>query len=428
MPQDVRSKLKWVTARSIVYLFKLRYHCAVCLPTLGSNMSFTVSDRSKVIQPSATLVISQKARELRATGVNVISLSAGEPDFPTPEHIKQAAIDAIHANHTHYTNVDGIPELKTAIVNKFKNENQLDFSTDEILVSVGAKHSLANLFQALLNPGDEAIVPAPYWVSYPDMIALTGAMPVVIHTDIHQSLKITPDQLEKAITPRTKLVILNSPSNPSGAEYTADELVALGAVIKKHPNTMIVCDDIYEHLRWDDKPFYTLLNVCPELREQTIVINGLSKAYAMTGWRIGYAAGPAELIKAMKKLQSQCTSNPCSISQYAAVAALNGGLESIKPMVAAFEKRSRAFVDDLNKISGFKCLQVKAALYAFPNVEEVIKRLGLKDDVAFAEFLLEKAHVAVVPGTAFGLPGYIRMSFATSEELLREAARRIKNL
>ena len=258
-------------------------------------MSITISDRTNAIQPSATLAVSQKARDMRAKGIDVILLSTGEPDFPTPDHIKQAAIDAINANQTHYTNVDGIPELKQAIINKFQTENQLAFSPEQILVSVGAKHSLSNLFQALLNPGDEVIIPGPYWVSYPDMVTLTGAKPVIINTGIDQQFKITPEQLANAITPKTKLMILNSPSNPSGAEYSADELRAIGDVLKKNPSTVIACDDIYEHLRWSGKPFYSLLNVCPELKEQTIVINGVSKAYAMTGWRIGYAAGSCQI-------------------------------------------------------------------------------------------------------------------------------------
>lgn len=388
-------------------------------------MPITVSKRATALQPSATFAIAQKASDLRAAGHDVISLSVGEPDFETPKSICDAAVKAIEAGHTHYTNVDGIPELKQAIVDKFARENNLQFNTDEIIVSVGAKHTLANICQALFNPGDEAIIPSPYWVSYPDMVRLAEGVPVFIDAGIEQHFKITPEQLKAALTDKTKMVMLNSPSNPSGAEYSAEELKALGAVMANHPNTLIVCDDIYEHLRWAPTPFKTLLNVCPELREQTVIVNGVSKAYAMTGWRIGYAAGPANLVKAMKKLQSQCTSNPCSIAQYAAVQALNGGLEPIKPMVEAFKERSKFFCNALNQIKGFKCLPTSATLYAFADVREAMQQHGCQTDIEFASLLLDQVQIAAVPGTSFGLPGYMRFSYATSNEILQQAIDRL---
>ena len=391
-------------------------------------MTIALSERIQAIKPSATLAVSQKARELRAAGKDVISLSAGEPDFPTPEHIKEAAIAAINANHSHYTNVDGIIELKQAVVDKLQRENNLSFTTDEIIFSTGAKQSIFNALEVLLNPGDEVLIPAPYWVSYPDMVKLTGAKPVFITTDIQQHFKITAEQLEKSITAHTKICFLNSPSNPTGVEYSADELKALGAVFKKHPHIAILCDDIYEHLRWSGKSFTTLLNVCPELKSQIIIINGVSKAYAMTGWRIGYAAAPAAIAKAMKKLQSQTTSNACVIAQYAAMAALNGGLDCIQSMVAAFKKRGELVTKAFANIPGFECLPVTASLYAFVNIEQAIKNKNLANDIEFADYLLEQANIAVVPGSPFGLANYIRISIATSEQNLNNAIERIQSI
>lgn len=384
-----------------------------------------LSTRSQTIQPSATLAITQLANTLISQGNDIISLSLGEPDFPTPEHIKEAAFQAIRENHTHYTAVDGIKPLKEAIVKKFARENNLTYSMDQILVSVGSKHSFYNLSQALLDDGDEVIIPAPYWVSYPDIIKLAGATPVFIEADIHQGFKITASQLEAAITKKTRMFVLNTPSNPTGAEYTHPELCALGDVLKKHPNIIIAADEIYEHLRWSKQPFVSILNACPELANQTMILNGVSKAYAMTGWRIGYAAGPATLIKNMNKIQSQITSNPCSISQYAAIAALNGGLDCIKPMQQAFHARHDKVVAALNNTPGFNCIPVEAALYVFANVEDAMKRLGITSDAKFTEFLIEKAGVALVPGSAFGIEGYVRFSIAASEAELDEAMKRI---
>jgi aspartate aminotransferase len=390
-----------------------------------------LSKRVQAIKPSPTLAVTALAASLKAQGKDIIGLGAGEPDFDTPEHIKAAAIEAIHKGFTKYTAVDGTPSLKKAIIAKFKRDNGLDYTPKQILVSCGGKQSFYNLVQALINPGDEVIIPAPYWVSYPDIVILADGKPVCIDAGIEQGFKITAAQLEAAITPRTRLVVINSPSNPTGAVYTKSDLAALGAVLKKHPNIVIATDDMYEHIRLDDVPFANILNACPELYDRTMVLNGVSKAYAMTGWRIGYAAGPEKIITAMTNVQSQSTSNPTSISQVAAEAALNGDQGCIQPMLKAFRERHVYVVDALNKIPGFKCLPSGGAFYAFPDVRDAIAALHKKGviaeatDIAMSSYLLEKAEVAVVPGSAFGLDGYIRLSFATSMQNLEKALARI---
>lgn len=388
-------------------------------------MSILISDRASCVRPSPTLVVTAKAAKLRSEGKDVIGLGAGEPDFDTPAHIKAAAIAAIESGFTKYTAVDGIIELKQAIQNKFKRDNHLDFNLNQILVSVGGKHSCFNLCQALLNAGDEAIIPAPYWVSYPDMVLLAGGVPVIIESNIKNSFKITPVQLEAAITPRTKLLWLNSPSNPSGIAYNLDELKALAEVLKKHPQVMIATDDMYEHILWA-LPFYNILNACSELKDRVIVLNGVSKAYAMTGWRIGYAAGPIELITAMTTIQSQATSNPCSIAQKAAVAALNGDQECVAQMLEAFHDRHDYVAARLLEIQGIDLKTADGTFYLFPSIAQIIEQRGFENDIAFAEALLNEVGVAVVPGSAFGAQGCIRLSFATSMNLLREALDRLE--
>ena len=389
-------------------------------------MDLQLSDRVQQIKPSPTLAVTNRAAELKAAGKDIIGLGAGEPDFDTPEHIKQAAIEAINKGFTKYTAVDGTPGLKKAIINKLKNDNGLSYEPAQILVSCGGKQSFFNLSLAFINPGDEVIIPAPYWVSYPDMVVIAGGVPVIIETDESTRFKITAEQLEKSITAKTKLVVLNSPSNPSGVAYTADELKALGEVLRKHPNVLIATDDMYEYIWWADFAFENILTVCPDLYERTIVLNGVSKAYSMTGWRIGYAAGPVKLIKAMTKVQSQSTSNPTSVSQVAAEAALNGGRACVEPMVKAFKERHDYVIKTLNEIPGFSCITADGAFYAYPNVKEAMAKAGITNDVDFAEKLLLEAGVALVPGSAFGTPGYMRLSFATSMKVLEDALSRIK--
>ncbi len=390
-----------------------------------------LSQRVQAIKPSPTLAVAAKAAHLKAQGRPVIGLGTGEPDFDTPEHIKQAAIQAINEGFTKYTPVSGIPSLKQAVVEKLKRDNELDYTAKQVLVSVGGKQSFFNLVLSVINPGDEVIIPAPYWVSYPDIAIIAGGVPVIIQAGIEQDFKITPDQLEKAITPRTRLFVINSPSNPTGAVYTFEELKALGDVLKRYPNILIATDDMYEHIRLIDIPFHNILNAMPELYDRTLVLNGVSKAYSMTGWRIGYAAGPQEIITAMENVQSQSTSNPTSISQVAAEAALRGDQSCIQPMLQAFRERHHFVVDAFNAIPGFKCRFAEGAFYAFPCVEQAIARLHKQgviqqaNDIAFSEYLLEKANVAVVPGSAFGLDQYIRISFATSDANLKEALERI---
>ena len=378
------------------------------------------------VRPSPTGAVLSLAAELRAAGRDILSLGAGEPDFDTPDHIKAAAVSAIDAGYTKYTPIDGSAELKAAICRKFERENQLTFSSSQVLVTCGAKQALFNLCLALLGPGDEAIVPAPYWVSYPDMVRLADAEPVFIPAGIEQDFKITAAQLEAAITPRSRLLILNSPLNPTGASYSRGELQALGAVLARHPQIVIAADDIYEHIHWASQPFASFASACPTLADRTITVNGVSKAYAMTGWRIGYAAGPRELITAMKTIQSQSTSNPCSISQAAAVAALDGDQAPVGQMAAAYKARHAYVVDALNAIEGLECRRGEGTFYAFPKVRGALDRLGMEQDVELVEYLLNTADLATVPGSAFGAPSYLRLSFACSMATLEEAMRRLK--
>jgi aspartate aminotransferase len=389
-------------------------------------LNVQLSDRVNNIKPSPTLAVTNRAAELRAAGKNIIGLGAGEPDFDTPDHIKQAAIQALNEGFTKYTAVDGTPALKNAIINKFKNDNGLEYDAKQILVSCGGKQSFFNLSLALLDKGDEVIVPAPYWVSYPDMVIMADATPVIVTTTQEQRFKMTAEQLEAAITDNTRLVVLNSPSNPTGVAYTLDELKALADVLLKHPKVMVATDDMYEHIRFNDEPFVNILNACPELYDRTIVLNGVSKAYSMTGWRIGYAAGPLALIGAMKKIQSQSTSNPTSIAQVAAQAALEGSQECVAEMVVAFKARHEYVVSTLNDIKGVSCIPADGTFYAFPSFQEVIDNDDrFENDIALAEFLLNEAGVALVPGSAFGAPGNMRLSFATSMEVLEDALGRI---
>ena len=386
-----------------------------------------LSDRVQRIKPSPTLAITSKAAELRAQGKDIIGLGAGEPDFDTPDHIKQAAIEAINAGKTKYTPVDGTPGLKKAVIDKFKRENGLDYEAGQILVSSGGKQSFFNMALALLNDGDEAIIPAPYWVSYPDMVKVAGGVPVILETDLDSRFKITPQQLEQAITPKTRLFVINSPSNPSGMAYSKEELAALGEVLKKHPDIVIATDDMYEHILWTGQPFVNIVNACPELYDRTVVMNGVSKAYSMTGWRIGYAGGPQKLIAAMKKVQSQSTSNPASISQAAAEAALSGDQQCVKDMVKAFKERHDYVVDALNKLPGVTCAPGDGTFYAFPDFSGAIADMdGVESCTDLAAQLLETAEVAVVPGSAFGAPGCLRLSFAVGMDTLVEAISRIE--
>ncbi len=384
-----------------------------------------LSDRVQRIKPSPTLAVTSRAAELRAQGKDIIGLGAGEPDFDTPDHIKDAAIQAIKAGKTRYTAVDGTPGLKQAIIAKFKRENGLEYSANQILVSSGGKQSFFNMALAMLNDGDEAIIPAPYWVSYPDMVLVAGGEPVILETTVESRFKVSPEQLEAAITPKTRLFVINSPSNPSGVAYTEEELKALGEVLRRHPQVLIATDDMYEHILWTGKPFVNILNANPDLYDRTIVLNGVSKAYSMTGWRIGYAAGPAKLIGAMKKVQSQSTSNPASISQEAAQAALEGSQECVAHMVEAFKARHDWLVAALNALPGVTCLAGDGTFYAFPDFSGAIKANGLKNDLELADKLLE-AGVALVPGSAFGAEGCLRLSFAVSLDTLKAAVSRIE--
>jgi len=392
-------------------------------------LEIQLSHRVQSVKPSPTLAVTARAQELKAQGKDIIGLGAGEPDFDTPVHIKEAAIAAINAGFTKYTPVDGTASLKKAVIAKFSRDNGLSYTPEQILVSCGGKQSFFNLAQALLNPGDEVIIPAPYWVSYPDMVLLAEGVPVIIQAGLEQGFKLTPAQLEQAINSKTRLVVLNSPSNPTGVTYSKAELTQLGEVLRKHPQVLIASDDMYEHILWSEEPFANILNACPDLYERTIVLNGVSKAYSMTGWRIGYAAGPEKLIKAMKKIQSQSTSNPTSISQVAAEAALNGDQGCIQVMLTSFKERHDFVVAGLNRIKGVKCLPSQGAFYSFPDFREAIGNLeGVENDVQFAEYLLSEAGVALVPGSAFGQPGYMRLSFATSLDHLSEALKRIERL
>ncbi len=393
-------------------------------------MGFLADSLSR-IKPSPTIAVSQKARELKAAGRDVISLGAGEPDFDTPDNIKEAAIEAIRRGETKYTAVDGIPELKAAIVEKFRRDNGLEYETAQITVGNGGKQVLYNAFMATLNPGDEVIIPAPYWVSYPDMVLLAGGTPVIVETTLENNFKLTPEDLEKAITEKTKWFLFNSPSNPSGAAYTRDELKALTDVLMKHPHVWVMSDDIYEHLVYDDFEFVTPAQVEPGLFDRTLTVNGVAKAYAMTGWRIGYAGGPTELIRAMGKLQSQSTSNPCSISQWAAVEALNGPQDFIAESNRVYKARRDMVVKLLNEAEGITCPTPEGAFYVYPSIAGCIgKRTPdgkiIETDEDFVTALLEAEGVAAVHGAAFGTSPNFRVSYATSTEALEEACRRIQ--
>jgi aspartate aminotransferase len=389
------------------------------------------SDALRRIAPSATIAISAKARALKAEGKNVIALSAGEPDFDTPDNIKAAAIKAIQDGKTKYTDPDGMPELKAAICAKFKRENGLDYKPSQVHVAPGGKPVIYNALVATVNPGDEVVIPAPYWVSYPDMTLLAGGTPVPVDTTAENGFKLQAADLEKAITSKTKWLILNSPSNPSGAAYTRAELQAIADVLLKHPQVMVLTDDMYEHLVFDDFEFVTIAQVEPRLYDRTLTMNGVSKAYAMTGWRIGYAAGPEPLIKAMGKMISQTTSNPSSISQWAAVEALNGAQDFIKPNQKLFQKRRDLVVSMLNQAQGIHCPTPEGAFYVYPSVAGLIGKTApsgkvINSDEDFAGELLEAEGVAVVHGTAFGLSPFFRISYATSEDVLEDACSRIQ--
>jgi aspartate aminotransferase len=400
---------------------RARHHQDIDVTTL------TLADRVHRVKPSPTLAVTARVAELRAAGRDIIGLGAGEPDFGTPGHIRAAAIQAIQDGFTRYTPVDGTPGLKQAIIAKFRRDNGLDYAPEQILVSCGGKQSFYNLCQAYLNSGDEVIIPAPYWVSYPDMVLLADGTPVILPTGVETRFKLSPAQLEAAITPKTRIVVINSPSNPTGVAYSRAELGALGAVLSRHPHVLVATDDMYEHILWTEEPFCNILNACPDLYERTIVLNGVSKAYAMTGWRIGYAGGPAVLIKAMKKIQSQSTSNPTSISQVAAQAALDGDQSCIQPMLRAFRERHDFVVAELSRLPGVTCLPADGTFYCFPQVQAVIDRLdGVGDDIELSEHLLEAAGVALVPGSAFGAPGHVRFSFATGMDVLGEALNRLR--
>jgi aspartate aminotransferase len=391
-------------------------------------VELSLAQRVGRIKPSPTLAVTAKAAELKAQGKDVLSLGAGEPDFDTPEHIKEAAHQAIREGKTKYTPAAGTPSLKQAIIAKMKRDNGLDYSTKQVIASVGGKQACYNLCQALLNDGDEAIIPAPYWVSYPDMVLLAGGKPVFIDTTAAARFKITPAQLDAAITPRTRLLWLNSPSNPSGMAYSKAELAALGEVLLRHPQVVIASDDMYEKILWSGEAYCNIINACPALYDRTVIIHAVSKTYSMTGWRLGWACGPARLINAMADIQSQSTSNPTSIAQYAAEAALNGDQACVTEMVAALKARHDALVDDLNSIPGVRCLKGDGTFYVFPNVEGLMTRLGCQTDLELSDLLLDKALVAVVPGSAFGAPGHLRLSFATSDKVLKGSVERIRAL
>jgi aspartate aminotransferase len=388
-------------------------------------LDLQLSDRVQNIKPSPTLAVTNRAAELRAQGKDIIGLGAGEPDFDTPKHIKDAAIEALDKGFTKYTAVDGTPSLKKAIIDKFQRDNGLSYQPNQILVSCGGKQSFFNMALALLNAGDEVVIPAPYWVSYPDMVRIAEGTPVIVETEQSNRFKMTAAQLEAAITPKTKLVVLNSPSNPSGVAYTEVELKELAVVLLKFPNVLIATDDMYEHILWAKGGFHNIVSVCPELYDRTVVMNGVSKAYSMTGWRIGYIGGPEVLVKAMKKIQSQSTSNPTSISQYAAEAALNGSQECIQEMLSAFRVRHDYLIKALNELPGVECIESDGTFYAFPSFKGAIKAAGCETDVEFAEKMLMEAEVALVPGSAFGTPGHMRLSYATSMENLETAISRL---
>ena len=394
-------------------------------------MSF-IAKRLSLIKPSATIAVTTKARELKAAGKDVIGLGAGEPDFDTADNVKEVAINAIKNGDTKYTAVDGTAQLKQAICEKFARENDLEYKPSQITVGSGAKHVIYNALISTINEGDEVIIPAPYWVSYPDMVAIAGGSPVFISCSAENNFKLNAEQLKKVITPKTKWIILNSPSNPTGAAYSYDEMKAITEVLLEHPNLYIMADDIYEHIVYDDFKFVTPAQVEPKLFNRTLTINGVSKAYSMTGWRIGYAGGNEELIKAISKIQSQSTSNPCSISQAAAIEALNGDQSYLKERASTFKKRRDMVVSALNDIEGINCNTPEGAFYVFPECKKLIGKntpegKKINNDTEFATYLLEEALVAVVPGSAFGLEGFFRISYATSDDALKNACERIKN-
>ncbi len=388
-------------------------------------MAVSLSKRVQKVKPSPTLAVTARAARLKAEGHDIIGLGAGEPDFDTPVHIADAGVEAIRTGITRYTAVDGTAELKDAIIAKFKRDNELTYERNQILVSSGAKQTCYNLCAALLDPGDECVIPAPYWVSYPDMVLLADGVPVTVCGGAGQGYKITPAQLAAAITPRTKMLFLNSPSNPTGAAYTRAELQALGAVLDEHPQVIIASDEMYEHIYWAAEPFTSFAQANPQLYDRTVTINGVSKAYAMTGWRIGYCGGPKALIAAMGTIQGQSTSNASSISQRAAAVGLNGDQSCVRKMNEAFKERHDFVVAGLNSIPGISCLPGAGTFYAFADVSAAMRALGIKDDTAFAEYLLVEGGVAVVPGSGFGAPDHMRLSFACSKPMLEDALRRI---
>ena len=390
-----------------------------------------ISDSLNRIKPSATMVITAKATQLKREGKKVIGLSSGEPDFDTPQHVKQAAIDAINNGYTKYTNIEGIPELRQSIVEKFKKDNDLNYDISNVIVGTGGKQILFNALMSSLNKDDEVIIPAPYWVSYPDMTLLAGGKPVFVNCSSETNFKLTAEALEKVITKNSKWLILNSPSNPTGSCYSISELEEIANVVRKYKNLYVMTDDIYEYIVYDNFKFYTLAQVAPDLKDRILTVNGVSKSYCMTGWRIGYAAGPSLLIKAMIKIQGQSTSNPSSISQYAALAGISGSKEFLDPCLKAFDERRHFVVDKLNSIKGISCILPEGAFYAYPNVSELIGKKTqngkiLNNDAEIVEWLLESAEVAAVPGVAFGLEPYFRVSYATSLEVLKEAMNRIE--
>ena len=390
-----------------------------------------ISDSLNRIKPSATMVITAKATQLKREGKKVIGLSSGEPDFDTPQHVKQAAIDAINSGYTKYTNIEGIPELRQSIVEKFKKDNDLNYDVSNVIVGTGGKQILFNALMSSLNKDDEVIIPAPYWVSYPDMTLLAGGKPIFVDCSSETNFKLTGEALDKVITKNSKWLILNSPSNPTGSCYSISELEEIANVVRKHENLYVMTDDIYEYIVYDNFKFYTLAQVAPDLKDRILTVNGVSKSYCMTGWRIGYAAGPSLLIKAMIKIQGQSTSNPSSISQYAALAGISGSKEFLDPCLKAFDERRHHVVDKLNSIDGISCILPEGAFYAYPNVSGLIGKKTqngkiLNNDAEIVEWLLESAEVAAVPGVAFGLEPYFRVSYATSLEVLKEAMNRIE--
>ncbi len=388
-------------------------------------MTLPVSRRVQRVKPSPTLAVTARAARLKAEGKDIVALGAGEPDFDTPAHIAAAGVDAIRSGFTRYTNVDGINELKDAIIAKFRRDNGIEYERAQVIVSSGAKQTIYNLCMAVLDPGDEAIIPAPYWVSYPDMVLLADGLPVMPYAGANQGYKITPRQLEAAITPKTRLVLLNSPCNPTGAAYTRAELRALGEVLLAHPRIVIGTDDMYEKIYWASEPFCSLLTAVPELYDRTVTINGCSKAYAMTGWRLGYCGGPREVVTAMSTIQGQSTSNASSITQRAAVVALNGDQQCVAEMNVQYKKRHDYIVAGLNSLPGIACLPGAGTFYAFADVSGAMQAMGCRDDHAFAELLLNEGGVAVVPGSGFGAPGHMRISFACSMETLEKAVDRM---